>query len=393
MLKPDAKLRILMMGNMAPFRIGGAEVQTRRLAETFARRGHTVTVAGYANPNTCIAIKDQPTISINSRHLPVIGTNRLTRAVSFSLALSRFLLCHSKCHDVLFGYVLGESALVAGLLKYMGLLNLPMVICSACSGLTGDAAFLTSLPGTRFLVAMLRRSCDRIIILSPRIEEELRFLRFDPARFSAIPCGLPVADEINSPQRTFFGQRSFLYVGRLAAQKGVSILLLALRQLNDWGYLPEVHIVGTGPLQVDLQQQARRLGIEPAPIFHGQVQPEEVHAFYQKDAVFVLPSLYEGQPNVLLEAMAAGLPVITTRSGGSEYLVSDRMGIVCPPGDPGALASAMRTMMELPRQSLSAKGRAARQYTRENNDIEKVVDQYLALFTSLRKISSHSCRE
>lgn len=133
-------------------------------------------------------------------------------------------------------------------------------------------------------------------------------------------------------------------MGRLHPQKGFSDLLAALVQVRE--AIPSVRLllVGDGGLRDSLETQAREMGLSGLVTFAGMRTdvPEILSAL----DVFVLPSLWEGMPNVLLEAMAAGLPVVATAVGGTPEVVVDGVtGLLVPPRDPAALAQAIATVL------------------------------------------------
>jgi glycosyltransferase involved in cell wall biosynthesis len=371
-------LRILILGNAAPYRIGGAEVQTRRLADAFCLRGHSVTIAGYAMPN----IPDTAVLwrSVNVR---VRGETRTLRAVSFALALSRLLLRQRNSFDLIYSRVIGESILVAAVLKFLGIISQPMIVSSACAGESGDAAALEILPGRASIVWLINRTCSAINILSPKIEKELRDLGLRRDRFTFIPNGVPASTYALSGQRDYGKQRTFLYVGRLSRQKRVDLLLLAFSLLKENDRCTSLHIVGDGPDKRELVFLAGRLGIANRVFFYGSIAPEEVSSHYSRHTIFLLSSRDEGQPNALLEAMSSGMPVIVTASGGAEYLADETMGFICPQNDPVAVASAMSRMLEMPAEQLARMGALARRKAQSKFDMNDVAQQYLDLFAKL----------
>ncbi len=137
-----------------------------------------------------------------------------------------------------------------------------------------------------------------------------------------------------------------LFVGRLAGVKGVPLLLGALPELA--GDFPDLRLVliGDGPDRAELEHRAERLGISEMVTFAGyKSQTEVAKALMESDAL-VLPSFAEGVPVVLMEAMAAGLPVISTRIAGIPELVEDGVsGLLTPPGDGLSLSSALRQIL------------------------------------------------
>jgi len=105
-------------------------------------------------------------------------------------------------------------------------------------------------------------------------------------------------------------------------------------------------VIGDGPERGRLEHKARRLGIEAQVQFLGRLGRNAVQDALWHSHAFVLPSLHETFGVVLLEAMATGLPVVATASGGPEDLVTPETGMLVPPGDVDALADALASLRE-----------------------------------------------
>jgi glycosyltransferase involved in cell wall biosynthesis len=141
-------------------------------------------------------------------------------------------------------------------------------------------------------------------------------------------------------------ERVVLSVGRLSREKGHIDLIEGFSRLRETQ--PEISckliIVGDGPERDRLEDAAGSLGCKERVIFTGQVS--DVQAFYALADVFVLPSHSEGSPNVLLEAMAANLPVVATAVGGvPEMVENDESSLLVPPRDPPALAASIERVL------------------------------------------------
>lgn len=134
-----------------------------------------------------------------------------------------------------------------------------------------------------------------------------------------------------------------LFVGLLVPVKGLDHLLDGLQQLLD---LPLTCVlVGDGPLEEHLRGRLAD-GLEDRVVFAGRQSALEVPKWMAAADLFVLPSLSEGRPNVVLEAQACGLPVIATAVGGTPELIEDGVsGMLVAPGDAGALANAIRVLV------------------------------------------------
>ena len=138
--------------------------------------------------------------------------------------------------------------------------------------------------------------------------------------------------------------RTVLTVGRLHEQKGHDVLLRAFalvhREHPDW----RLRLAGDGPLAGDLRTLADQLGIQAHVEWLGATR--DAQACYAAADIFVLASRYEGTPNTLLEAMAAGLAVVVSDAGGSELVTHGESGLVTPVEDHAALAEALLTLID-----------------------------------------------
>ncbi len=147
-------------------------------------------------------------------------------------------------------------------------------------------------------------------------------------------------------------QPAVLSAGRLVEKKGFTDLIKACRILRNWGVCFRCEIVGAGPLKNHLQNFVAESGLEHTVKLRGQMPQHELREHYLKAMVFALPCVVAADgdrdilPNVLKEAMAVGVPVVTTRLAGIEELVAhEQSGLLVPPGDADALAAALRRLL------------------------------------------------
>jgi glycosyltransferase involved in cell wall biosynthesis len=132
----------------------------------------------------------------------------------------------------------------------------------------------------------------------------------------------------------------------MSVEKGHANLLSAIALLKDRRELPKHRfvLVGDGPEEENLRRQAAQLGIEDRLVWAGF--QKDVAPYYAMAAIYALPSMSEGSPNVILEAMAAGLPIAATRAGGvPEILENDVTGLLVPKEDPRTLADAIQKLL------------------------------------------------
>ncbi|HZR52554.1 MAG TPA: glycosyltransferase family 4 protein [Streptosporangiaceae bacterium] len=132
-----------------------------------------------------------------------------------------------------------------------------------------------------------------------------------------------------------------LAVGRLATQKGFGVLIDAAARLRDLRPEPRLMIVGQGPLDAELKAKSAALGV--AAEFAGH--RDDVPALLAAATVFVLPSQWEGQALILQEALRAGAAIVATRVGGNPAVAGEDAALFVPPGDPAALADAVRAVL------------------------------------------------
>jgi glycosyltransferase involved in cell wall biosynthesis len=135
------------------------------------------------------------------------------------------------------------------------------------------------------------------------------------------------------------------FIGNLVHEKGPDILIEALARIDADQTPVEIVFVGDGQLSADLELKARQAGVGNRVRFVGRCLPERIATWIAASDLLCLPSRREGCPNVVLEALACGRPVVASRVGGVPELVSDRNGIVVRSGDPVAFATAMEAAL------------------------------------------------
>jgi glycosyltransferase involved in cell wall biosynthesis len=186
----------------------------------------------------------------------------------------------------------------------------------------------------RTLRAHVTRRARRVVVPSRYLARIVSGWGVDPTRIDVIPNSAP---PLRQPPAS--RPRRIVYVGRLVEWKHVDHVLRVLPRLRDVRFA----VIGDGPTAGDLQRLAVQLGIEDRVNFLGRLPKESVLQFMQEEAgVLVLPSSYEGLPHVVLEAFAAGLPVVASRAGGTPELVVDGVsGLLYPCGDLEMLTSVL----------------------------------------------------
>lgn len=179
-------------------------------------------------------------------------------------------------------------------------------------------------------------------------------------------------------------KKIILSVGRLAPIKGISYLIRAMPSILQTQEAILV-IIGDGPERSDLQHLVDVLNLQLYVLFLGQMNPKKLALYYNAADVFVSPSLIEGHPVVLLEAMASGLPVIATDVGGNkETVINEVNGFLVPSKNPQALAQAIDVVLgnEALRQRFSEK---SLEIYHKNFSEKTQVTRYLFIYQEILK--------
>ena len=218
-----------------------------------------------------------------------------------------------------------------------------------------------------------------VVCVGKNLEKAIKNAVSSPEKVWCIPNGI---DEhfFQVPFPEPADATTIIFAGSLVADKGVDILLKAVAKLGR----PDLRllIAGQGALEQELKNLAKRLGIEGQVTFQGRVKPGRDMAFVMSRSHFlVLPSHHEGRPNVVLEAMAAGRPVIGTDIDGIRELVKEgETGFLFSEGDIEGLSGAMRKLADNP-ELLIRMGRAARQWVSDQHlTWENTAREYIGLF-------------
>jgi len=311
----------LLIGRFPPDLIGGAELQTKQLATELARRGHDVTVFTRRYSGRPYRQCQDGYLIRRRDEFPVPGLRMVcdTFPALWNIARHRprpqVILCYQTLNSGLIG-VIAQS-----------LLGIPAIV-----SVRGNREYrLRKSVINRLLVPGIYRRVQYLIVQSPTIRDDLhaqlrlagRVALSDELqnKVRVVPNGVGVSPDVRSDGT------KVVYVGRLIRNKGVADLIRAMRQLPD----AQLLVVGDGPDRGRLESLAQGMSVT----FVGQVMPSAVINYLRQARVLVLPShLGDGLPNVILEAMACGVPVVATRTAGIPDVVRHgETGFLFDPGD------------------------------------------------------------
>jgi len=208
-----------------------------------------------------------------------------------------------------------------------------------------------------------------------------RAMRFAPSlNYVVIPNGIDTNRFTPSQKRPDLKPLKLINVGRLTQVKRLDLAIQAIHRARNSGMDVEFTVVGNGNLMDKLKNLAEKLGIADYVHFIGWLEPDEIPQCYQNHHVFVLTSISEGMNNAMLEAMASGLPIITTACEGTQELVNDNGIIVSEPTPENIAKAIIETAKDSAKYDrMSALSRKiAEQYSWAN-----AAEQYLRLYTVL----------
>jgi glycosyltransferase involved in cell wall biosynthesis len=354
---------------LAPMAPGAASrevmdgIPIRRFRYAPLRRWERLAAPGAIMPN----LRRHPWLYLT---VPGFFIGQLLALVSL-LRRERFDLVH--CHWLI------PQGLVLALASLFVRVPPVLVTCHGADAFTLESGLL------RGLKNWVLGKADAVSVVSREIAA--RLAGRSTGRLVHVPMGVDIG--------TFGGDAApaakppiILCAGRLAAKKGVNVLIEALAEPRLASRDLRVRIVGDGPMKVELMTRADALGLGDRVQFVGAVPHERLAEEMEAATMFCAPYVIaadgdrEGTPTVLLEAAAAGLPIVTSDVGGCGDIVEHgRSGWLLPPGDAGALAAAIAEALDDPVRA-AAMAAAARRRA-EDFSWPRIAARYAAILDDL----------
>ncbi len=372
--------RVVMLSGFFPL-VGGAERQAGRLARALASQGAHVRVVTPRGSDRLPELDEVDGIPVHRIPFPRV------RGIGSVVLMARvFADLLRGDDDLIHVHIPGPMLIPAVLVGKIR--RMPVVLKFAnLSPERGIWVGVPKGPARRWAITSATRHVSGIVAISSGIARIVENLgSFQVAR---IPNGIdPDAVSERAMSRAearrslgVEGDPVVLFVGRLHRQKGVDVLLDAWARFVEQRPRARLLVLGDGPEALRLHRAAEALGIPRSVDFRGL--RKDVVPHYAAADIFMLPSRYEGFPNVMLEAMSAGLPVVASRVSGTEDAIeSGRNGLLVPPGDAGALRDALLTLAGDPDMG-RALGREGRKTVENRYDIKVVAEATLAFYDRL----------
>jgi len=376
--------------------LGGLGRQAQLLSERLRKEGVELFVIarkmeaeGRAVFSPSVEVVRVPSLFPKHHILEEISIKNILISGIFSIGCLYVLIRRRKSYDLVHFH--GASVPLFVSLPFLGWMGKKVVAKVAAANLGTEAGSLSGRYwGIGNLLARLVRRVGAFIAISDEIREGLLRDGVPAVRIHSIPNFIepaifhPAGPGEKERLKEGFGYAAKILVlcaGRLVPRKGIEYLLEAWRDIVTGFPDARLLLLGDGPLHQSLKANSGRLGIDGTARFAGRV--DNVPEYLRAADLFVLPSLQEGLPNALLEAMASGAPIVATRIGGVVDIADDGVdALLVTPGDPMGLAGAMGAMLgnNALRERLSA---AAVRKIADAYCLESRVERYKNLYASL----------
>jgi len=360
------------------------------LSNHLVRRGYDVTLLGYSKSHQDLdagslrreyALATSPSLGrfIDRLALPLHVSNLIRNLSSKDCSIVLSIMLHSsllgymlarrlrpKCHIVSFSG--GDAAISSMTGIWLENMRMDYYLYSklaiTLNNPTSVFIATTKLMKRQMIKAGVKRG--RIVVI-PRFVEE-RFFRVDPTE-------------------SVLEGNDIVYVGRFSEEKGIKILLKAFeivaRKLPD----AKLRLIGEGPLLGFILRYVRDKGIQEKVEITGKVPYEAVHTYLTNSTLFVLPSLNEGLPNALIQAMAAGLPIVASKVGSIPEAVRNGIdGLLVKPGSPNELAESIARILK--DRELALKLARNAKSSAERYRADYIIEKYTRLFEACSEVSN-----
>lgn len=227
--------------------------------------------------------------------------------------------------------------------------------CPVVTNLMGsDINELGTYPGIRPQIQWTLANSFRTIAVSHALKNQVIQMGIAPEKILVRHNGVngelfQIRNKIESRSKLNLAQdrRYILYIGNILPVKGTDILIESMRVFTEKDKNTDLLVVGSGPLKETLIRRVHQLGLSDRVLFFDRQLHSEIPYWMSAADVFCLPSRNEGCPNVILEALASGCPVVASRVGGIPELVNNSNGILFPSEDPSSLANALHNALQI----------------------------------------------
>lgn len=372
-------MRIAILVNFfPPKRLAGTEIASYKIAKYLAEKGHEVhVVTSFDQGLQKNEIKDDFYIHriINFRKPQYIGS-------IFFLFLN-FLEIKKINPDII--HIQSIPMGIPGLLSKI-FLRKPYVVWGRGSDVYRPDLF------AKLISKIILKNADAVIALTQTMKKSMENIYRRP--ICVIPNGIDIKKfrNVSKDLNNTSEKKIILFVGTLRSVKGVEYLIEAMKTIKVNYDNIKLLIIGEGEDRDKLKDLVNKLGLDDCVEFAGQISNHEIPKYMKKSDIFVLPSLSEGFPNVILEAMAAGLPIVSTNVGGVPDIIQEEVnGLLVKPMSPRDTANGV--LMLLKDDELRKKMSANNKIEAQKYSLDKVVDNLENIYVKAINNSKFNIQE
>jgi len=244
-----------------------------------------------------------------------------------------------------------------------------------------------------FLSKFIARYADGIRVVSQGIKEKLVKKGIAPEKIAVIPTPVDLEkfkafepEKVKQIKDDYFNKKIILYAGRLVKVKNLPLLLKAVAMIRNSKHNIILLIIGEGGEKAKLKRKVRRLEIEDVVVFISSAPQKDLVNYYHAADVFVLPSFSESLGKVLIEAGAAGCPVVSTETTGArDVVVEGRTGYLVPIGDENAMVEKILKVLRMEESERKEMAKNAQRILEEKFSQEKSIEKVVMFWNKLIK--------
>ena len=244
-----------------------------------------------------------------------------------------------------------------------------------------------------FLSKFIARYADGIRVVSQGIKEKLVKKGIAPEKIAVIPTPVDLEkfkafepEKVKQIKDDYFNKKIILYAGRLVKVKNLPLLLKAVAMIRNSKHNIILLIIGEGGEKAKLKRKVRRLEIEDVVVFISSAPQKDLVNYYHAADVFVLPSFSESLGKVLIEAGAAGCPVVSTETTGArDVVVEGRTGYLVPIGDENAMVEKILKVLRMEESERKEMAKNSQRILEEKFSQEKSIEKVVMFWNKLIK--------
>jgi glycosyltransferase involved in cell wall biosynthesis len=359
---------ILFVLRRLPPQGGGTEKQACVLAKAFRRVGKETLILGGKTED-----KEK---NVGIRHYLSDSNVRFWGTIKFHIGLVIFLEKNRKKIKCLHTFFLNKTTFLV--ILWCALRNKNFIFKISGGGNIGELGQIKKYCFCRYVWKLIDKYSTKIVAISTEIYENALLNVKNKSKLILIPDGINTQIFCPEDSKNNFVVRSeikvFLCVGRLAPEKRYDWVIKAFLNVEN----AMLYIVGDGPEKIKLEKLVESLGLQKRVFIEGYYNNVKKY-YYMADAV-VISSISEGLCNVMLEAMACGVPVISTLvSGAEDVIINNKNGIIIAEHSTHAIEKSINEFLKLSNAEQVKMKECARQTIVEKFSIDKVAEKYLKI--------------